>query len=133
MIAIDTNVLVRLLVRDDERQFERARDVFASGKLAVSKTVLLETSWVLLHCYGVARDDVHRALEKLLGYPQLTVEDRPSVLFALSWHAAGMDFADALHLATHRRADAFVTFDRKLGAAARLAEGSPRVRLLRVR
>ena len=133
MTSLDTNVIVRLVTRDDEAQFELARDVFAQEDLAVSKTVLLETNWVLRHGYGLGRDEVHQTLERLVGYPQLTVEDRPAVLYALSWHAAGVDFADALHLGTHRRADAFVTFDKKLASAAKRADNTPPVRLLRAR
>jgi predicted nucleic-acid-binding protein len=46
------------------------------------------------------------------------VEDAPVVAQALDWYAAGMDFADALHLASSQTADQFVTFDRKLAAKA---------------
>jgi predicted nucleic-acid-binding protein len=71
------------------------------------------------------RQVIAEVLRKILGYRGLEVEDRGSVLWALVWHARGMDFADALHLASSGGADRFVTFDRRLAAAARRMEGAP--------
>jgi predicted nucleic-acid-binding protein len=114
LTATDTNVLVRLVTRDDPEQAERAAALFRSGEIFVAKTVLLETEWVLRYSYGLDRQALHRTLRTLLGYPALVIEDRAAVLRALGWYGDGMDFADALHLASSAGADRFATFDRAL-------------------
>lgn len=130
MIALDTNVIVRVVTRDDAEQFERAREVMQADRLWVCKTVLLETSWVLQHSYELNRDVVYQTLLKLVGYPNVEVEDRVTVLRALSWYEAEMDFADALHLASSGSAVRFATFDRRLARTADRIPGTPRVDLL---
>lgn len=130
MIALDTNVLVRLLTRDDPQQAAIAAEVMRGEDLFVSKTVLLELEWVLRFTYRFEAAAINRALRGLLGLPTLTVEDSATVLDALDAHAAGLDFADALHLAASPKAATFATFDRKLAAHAERRDGAPRVRLL---
>lgn len=130
MIALDTNVIVRVVTQDDPKQAAIAQEVMAEADLWVSKTVVLEVAWVLAYSYGLDRTAVGRTLRLLVGYPNVTVEDRQTVLHALDWHAAGMDLADALHLASNRQAAEFVTFDRKLASAAGRIGGTPGVRLL---
>jgi predicted nucleic-acid-binding protein len=130
VIAIDTNVIVRVVTRDDPAQVEAALAVLRSGDLWVSKTVLLETEWVLRYTYRLSREAIAETLEKLLGLRSLKVEDRGTVLQALAWFRGGLDFADALHLASGPEAEQFVTFDRALAAAAAGLEGAPQVSLL---
>jgi predicted nucleic-acid-binding protein len=133
MIALDTNVLVRLVTADDPEQLEIALKVFRSGPLWIPKTVLLETEWVLRYCYELAPDAIFNALRRLLGLRNLQVEDRGAVLRALSLFEAGVDFADALHLASSSDAERFATFDRTLEQRAGKVqhEGLPPVELLR--
>ncbi len=130
MIAPDTNLLVRVITRDDRGQAERAADVLRSGPLWLSKTVILETEWVLRHAYGLDRDAVQRALRTLAGLSSATVEDAEAVTAALAWHAKGVDLADALHLASAPDSAEFVTFDRSLATTAAKISGAPEVRLL---
>lgn len=114
MIAIDTNVLVRLLTGDDPDQTERAVALFASNDILIPKTVLLETEWVLRYGYELTPDAVLSAFRKALGLPRVTVEDAPAVVEALARYAGGMDFADALHLSSATKTKAFATFDARL-------------------
>lgn len=114
MIAVDTNVLVRFLVKDDEKQAQRARRLVEEEHIFVPKTVLLETEWVLRYTYEFGREAVAEALGKVCGLPEVTIEDTPAVRQALAWHQEGFDFADALHLATSRQAEGFYSFDREL-------------------
>jgi predicted nucleic-acid-binding protein len=114
MIAVDTNVLVRLLTFDDPSQGERARHLFASNRIFVPKTVLLETEWVLRSLYGFQSGPVAEALRGLLSLENLDCEDVDSVLLALDWVELGLEFADALHLAGSRPVGRFATFDEKL-------------------
>lgn len=132
MIALDTNVLVRVVTADDPEQLEIALKVIRSSPLWISKTVLLETEWVLRYSYELAPVAILDALRRLLGLRNLQVEDRGAVLRALSLFEAGVDFADALHLASSSEADSFATFDRTLAQRAGKAqhEGLPQVELL---
>jgi predicted nucleic-acid-binding protein len=131
VIALDTNVIVRLLVADDPVQFETARKIFRAENLWLSKTALLETEWVLRYSYDQSPDTILKAFRKLLGYPQLQVEDRGAVLRALALFEERVDFADALHLASSGESDRFVTFDRDFAKAMRNREDGPPVDLLK--
>ncbi len=125
MLAIDTNVVVRYLVRDDEAQSSRAREVVASGPVFVSATVVLECEWVLRSLYGFAQREVVRALRGFCGGPDVVVGNSPAVGRALDLADLGMDFADALHLAQAAECEAFVTFDKRLVRKARALVDTP--------
>jgi predicted nucleic-acid-binding protein len=127
MIAVDTNVLVRVLTNDDPVQAGRAMKLLRSSQVWVTRTVILETEWVLRHAYGLDVSAIVRAFNTLAGVSTVDLEDRDIVLQALAWHADGMDFADALHLAGSPRASVFATFDRDLAKAAKKASASPPV------
>jgi predicted nucleic-acid-binding protein len=119
MIAVDTNVLVRFLVRDNPRQAARAAALVRANEIWVSKTVLLETEWVLRSLYGFSPESLAGALRALAGLPTMFLEDEVAVAKALDWFKEGLDFADALHLASAGNAKEFATFDRKLARQAR--------------
>jgi predicted nucleic-acid-binding protein len=130
VIALDTNVVVRVLAADDEQQLKAALSVLHSGPLWLAKTVLLETEWVLRYSYGLEREAIHHAVFRLLGLQSLTVEGESAVLRALGWYRQGLDFADALHLASSSAAERFVTFDRRLARTANKVRASPEVDLV---
>ena len=121
MLGIDTNVLVRYLVRDDQSQYERARrlirrEVNAGEPVPVSLLVLLEMEWVLRSRYELAKPDIVAVLSSLLQTVELAFEDEPSVEHALySWKNSLAEFADCLIDARNRRLGcrATATFDRK--------------------
>ena len=123
MLAVDTNVLVRLLTRDDPAQATRAATLMRTNDVWIAKTVLLETSWVLRSLYDFAEESVLAALRGLAGLPSVHMEEPLAVAKALQWAMAGMDFADALHLASSGQARQFATFDKKrlIAAAKRSA------------
>lgn len=131
MIALDTNVIVRLVVADDPAQLEVARRVFASDSLWLCKTVLLETEWVLRYSYDLDRMTILDVFRKLLGYPRLRAEGREASLRALALYERGLDFADALHLVSCGEADRFATFDRDFAKAAHGLEEGPAVEFLK--
>ena len=114
MIAIDTNVAVRFLVADDVGQFDRAKRIFETQQVFVPTSVLLETEWVLRDKYEVAKPAVTAALRSLLKLPNVVAENSSCALQALEWAEAGMDLADALHLAASTQCSAFASFDKKL-------------------
>src|SRR2546423_6095989 len=100
MIAVDTNILVRLLTGDDAKQEAAARSLFAADSVWIAKTVLLETGWVLRSLYGFDEGAIQGAFTKLLGLKNVQVEDEPSVAAALALIEHGLEFADALHLSS---------------------------------
>ena len=113
MISIDTNVLVRLLTGDNKAQALKAQQLFSSEHIYITKTVILETEWVLRCAYEFQRADIANAFTKLLGQKDVTVEDSHHIARAASMLHNGMDFSDALHLACSK-SYMFATFDRKL-------------------
>jgi predicted nucleic-acid-binding protein len=119
MVAVDTNVLVRFLVRDDAKQSGRAASLIRANEIWISKTVLLETEWVLRSLYGFSPGSLAGALQLLAGLPTIFLEDEPAVARALDWFKEGLDFADALHLASAGNARRFATFDRELAKPAK--------------
>ncbi len=128
MIAIDTNILVRVVTQDDPAQSPKAAEVLKSPKIWLPKTVLLETAWVLEHAYDLPKSTVIATLRLIIGYENMVVEGAAEATRALAWTEGGMDFADALHLASSQSADEFVTFDDGLARRARSLHGI-RVRL----
>lgn len=111
MVAVDTNVLIRLFTKDDAAQVKRASQLFRTEQIWVAKTVLLEASWVLRSLYSFSARDVGDAFRKLAGLPNVHLEDSPAVAQALAWLEADIDFADGLHLASRGEANSFATFD----------------------
>jgi predicted nucleic-acid-binding protein len=109
--AIDTNVIIRVLARDDEAQFAKAMRVM-SGRVFVPESVILESEWVLRDVYDFAPPDVCRLFRTLFGLKNVTLADPDKIARILDWHEAGMDFADAFHLANSLHLKDFKTFDR---------------------
>ena len=118
MIAIDTNVVVRYLVADDAMQFRRAKALIEGGPVFVCTTVLLEAEWVLRSIYRYNRQEIVRALLLFVGLPTTELEAPSIAQQALLWTGQGMEFADALHLASSTGCEAFASFDRDLAKAA---------------
>jgi predicted nucleic-acid-binding protein len=118
MIAVDTNVLVRLIAQDDAAQEARAAKLFQREQVWIAKTVLLETEWVLRYVYGFSAKDIADALQGLAGLSAVHLEDPMAVNQALSWLDAGVDFADGLHLASCGEATRFASFDARLMKSA---------------
>jgi predicted nucleic-acid-binding protein len=116
--AIDTNVVVRLLVADDADQAQAARQIVLGGETFLGVSVVLETEWVLRAGYDFTAKQIADAMRALAGLPDLTMEEPEQVALALDGMEQGMDFADALHLARSSHCREFVTFDRKLAKRA---------------
>jgi len=133
MIAADTNILVRYLVKDDPGQAVLATKFLASNQCFVLKSVLLELVWVLSSSvgYNLSRETVHERLLHILGLSCIETEDATTVAQALTWYAKGIDFADALHLAGSSELSGLATFDRKFASTAEKLNASSPVILLR--
>jgi len=117
MRAVDTNVLVRLLVADDPAQFRAAEEFIGKGAW-VSHVVLAETLWVLATSYGRAADQIASSVERLLLQSELTLQDVEVVAAALALFRGGprVEFSDCLILEIARKAGHLPlgTFDQRL-------------------
>ena len=115
--AADTNVIVRLIVRDDPKQLARAM-AYASGGLWVSQVVLVEVAWVLASVYELDAKQLATAIDLLLQHSDVTIEapDVVSAALASFRKHKGLDFADCLIVEIARKAGRapVVTFDRAL-------------------
>ena len=117
MNAVDTNVLARVLVRDDETQASLADSVLDGG-VVVGSTVLLELGWLLASRYAVRRPGVVKVMRRLIDLPTVHLIDAEVIEWVIDRYAEQGDFADLMHVATVAgHADAFVTFDRELEGA----------------
>jgi len=119
MLAVDTNILVRVVTIDDPRQSRRAQDLVDGNDIWVSTTVLLETEWVLRSLYQFTPGQIVGALRSVAGLSRVSLEDATLAAQALDWCEQGMDFADALHLAAAGHCETFATFDKACAKAAR--------------
>ena len=121
MIALDTNVLVRYLVRDDERHAESARALLESLTTErsgyVCREVVVELVWVLERAYGVSRERIATILQELVTTEGLVVEASDDVArAAFRYRAGGPGFSDMMILAAAERSGArpLRTFDRRV-------------------
>jgi predicted nucleic-acid-binding protein len=126
MRAVDTNVLVRLLVRDDLDQVKTAQSFIAPGAW-VSHLVLAEALWVLDSVYDRTVEQIALAVDRLLNHQELTIQDAEVVTDALAHFKKRptLGFSDCLVLEIARKAGHIPlgTFDRnlsKLDGAKRL-------------
>lgn len=118
MRAVDTNVLVRLVTRDDARQAAQADEFVASGAW-VSHLVLAETAWVLSSAYNLDAAKIATLVEMLLSHETLSLQDPDVIRKALEhfrWKPS-LGFSDCLILEVARSAGHLPlgTFDRNLG------------------
>ncbi|MBY0512100.1 MAG: type II toxin-antitoxin system VapC family toxin [Rhodospirillaceae bacterium] len=126
MLGVDTNVLIRFLVKDDPRQTLIA-ETFFRKKISITNpgfinlVVLAETVWVLTRTYKYQKSVILEVIGRILNAAELVVEDAESVETALEmYRTQPIDFADAL-VAAHNQSQGCrttVTFDRKLAATA---------------
>lgn len=119
MRAVDTNVLVRLITRDDAGQLAAANRFIEQGGVWVSTLAIAETVWVLRTVYGQRADGVQSAIAMLLNHKSLVLQDSDAVAAALDLFRSrpALGFTDCLMLELARKAGHLPlgTFDRGLG------------------
>jgi predicted nucleic-acid-binding protein len=117
MRAVDTNVIVRIVVRDDPEQV-RAAERFAAGGAWVSHVVLAEATWVLDAVYQRTAQQIAAAIDMLLNHKDFTLQDSDVVAAALEEfkERPALGFSDWLVLETARKSGHLPlgTFDRRL-------------------
>jgi predicted nucleic-acid-binding protein len=117
MRAVDTNLLVRLVMRDDEKQVAAAERFIARGAW-ISHLVLAETSWVMRAAYGLEHAEIATVIGMLVNHESLTVQDADVVAAALDHYRLkpALGFSDCLVLEIARKAGHMPlgTFDKNL-------------------
>lgn len=123
MIAIDTNIVVRLLTQDDQPQYEASYHLFQSADVFIPDTVVLESEWVLRYAYDFEPAQICSAFRKLFGLENVHLSNAQLIAKAICWHESGLDFADALHLANSQHCTTFKTFDERFVKKSRALSG----------
>ncbi len=119
MIALDTNVLARLLLADDAAQLARVKALMGKKQTYTAPvTVMLELVWVL-EANDCTPQDIERGIQLLLGLANFQPASAQHIRQALAWYITGMDFADALHLAQCQQAEQLLTFDKRFVKSAK--------------
>ena len=114
MIALDTNVLARLVTNDDKTQAKEAANLIDSGvALFVPITVMLELEWVLRGAYHLDTVAVLQTFEHLLSIRNIRFERQENIEQALKHYAQGFDFADALHHSATATCTGLASFDKR--------------------
>lgn len=114
MIAVDTNIIVRLLTRDEETQYQSSRALFETQEIFIPDTVILELEWVLRYAYDFSPAEITAAFKRLFGLKNVHLDQPQRVADAIAWQETGLDFADAFHLAQSQHCSTFKTFDQRL-------------------
>jgi len=120
MEIIDTNIILRYLVKDDESLYDEAKNIFKKAedgkrKLLVKVVVIAECCYVLESFYKKTRDEVAESMEVLLSQKWLKVEDRVALLSMWPWYRESMHFVDSFLIAcTKIDGSKILTFDRIL-------------------
>jgi predicted nucleic-acid-binding protein len=114
MNAIDTNLLVRLILNDDAAQAQKALAILNSPEqIWIAKSVFLELEWVLRGVYKFEKQAIYDVLIDFLDLENVLIEQVEQIKFALSYYQQGMDFGDAIHLVSSLETNHFYTFDKK--------------------
>ena len=128
MIALDTNILARLVTNDDPVQASQSASLIDTGNaLFVPLTVTLEFEWVLRGAYSLDKPAIVRSFEALLSVRNMSFERQSDIQQALQYYQSGFDFADALHHAGATGCKALATFDQKFKKLAAKAKLKPPV------
>jgi predicted nucleic-acid-binding protein len=127
MIGIDTNIVLRYLLKDDPALSPRALEIIVGNDCFVARVALTQVVNALESYYRSSRADIGRALDALLSVQCVAVEDRAVTERAVSWYRAGMDFGDAMIAASSHGSASVATFDRDFVRLARKLRTAPRV------
>ena len=113
IVSVDTNVIIRLLTKDDNSQFQLSLKLFQEQNIFICDTVILEVEWVLRFAYKFSPSQINKALQNLFALPNVHLTNANVIAGVLNWHQLGLDFADAFHLAQSQQCSRFYTFDRQ--------------------
>ncbi len=121
MTALDTNVVIRLLVGDDVAQSLAAEQLVSNEPCTVSMSVLMECEWVLRACYALQAGAIEASFRDFLNLENISAAQPVLAQRVLDAYASGLDFADALHAAQCLDGQRLMTFDKNFAKNARKA------------
>lgn len=131
MIAIDTNLVVRLLMNDDPAQVAIVASILNDTDVTIPASVVLEVVWVLRSAYGATDAQIRAGLHKLVCIPKVVmVAPEQGAAFLRLWEG-GLSAEDAAHLAFAGDVERFVTFDRDLVKRAKKLDSTVAAELAR--
>ena len=128
-LALDTNILVRLVLDDHPRLSSAAAALVSGNACVVSVTALAEMGFVLLSFYEVTRAELTACVQKLMALPQIELENESRIAQALQAFEGGMDWFDALLWTTTPVKCTLATFDKQFARRAKKLAWTPKVEL----
>jgi predicted nucleic-acid-binding protein len=114
MIVLDTNYILRFLIKDNEKMYLEARNIIKNNDCFIDNEVLAEVVFVLLKVYKTSKDDIKTSLEKFLSLPNIILNSKVTILKSLKlFDEKNLDFVDAILCAKSKKYEV-KTFDKKL-------------------
>ena len=114
MIVLDTNYILRFLIKDNEEMYYEARNVIKNNDCFIDNEVLAEVIFVLLKIYKTSKSDIRISLGKFLSLPNIILNSKVIILKALEiFDEKNLDFVDAILCAKSEKYEV-KTFDKKL-------------------
>ena len=114
MILLDTNYILRFLLRDDEEMYQIAKNVIQNSKCFINNEVIAEVVYVLLKVYKVPKDKIENSLKKFIFLPNINTNSKKYIAEALKiFSRKNLDFVDAILCAKSKDYEV-KSFDKKL-------------------
>ena len=122
MIVLDTNYILRFLIKDNEEMYYESRNVIKNNDCFIDNEVLAEVVFVLLKVYKISKNNIRISLEKFLSLPNIILNSKVTILKALEiFDEKNLDFVDAILCAKSEKYEV-KTFDKKLNKCIRDAK-----------
>jgi predicted nucleic-acid-binding protein len=122
MIVLDTNYILRFLIKDNEEMYYKARNAIKNNECFIDNEVLAEVVFVLLKVYKISKNNIRISLEKFLSLPNIILNSKVTILKALEiFDEKNLDFVDAILCAKSEKYEV-KTFDKKLNKCIRDAK-----------
>jgi predicted nucleic-acid-binding protein len=119
MIVLDTNYILRFLIKDNEEMYYESRNVIKNNDCFIDNEVLAEVIFVLLKVYKTSKNNIRISLEKFLSLPNIILNSKVTILKALEiFDEKNLDFVDAILCAKSEKYEV-KTFDKKLNKCIR--------------
>jgi len=114
MIVLDTNYILRFLIKDNDEMYEIAKEAIKNNDCFIDNEVLAEIVFVLMKVYNTSKSDIKNTLVKFLSFENIILNSKPTILKALElFDEKNIDFVDAILCAKSKKYEV-KTFDKKL-------------------
>jgi len=114
MIVLDTNYILRFLVKDNDDMYEIAKEAIKNNDCFIDNEVLAEVVFVLMKVYNTSKSDIKNVLVRFLSFENIILNSKPTILKALElFDEKNIDFVDAILCAKSKKYEV-KTFDKKL-------------------